>query len=235
MFRMALRRYCFGFLEYSEAGVSWSQTRQSSCDLGSLGEETADILCRVSWETDQYPPHRSHRLQLGWTKQRQQPLLTTMLRAPRVTGGVTVRFGGLAMPQGMPSIKTQVKCFCKNHRAQKIFSYFLRALMRLCRHEIKGNRFCGPHVISDMHRHVPCTKPALLLFVNPLCRQQMGGRASFSIFPWLAHSTGLKASVCFQMHLACHTVGLFALTRFAWRPIAMSDGFPSKRSTSYVS
>lgn len=52
----------------------------------------------------------------------------------------------------------------------------------LCQCKIKENWCCGPHSISDMHRHVPCTKPALLLFVNPLCRQRMGVEQVFPYF-----------------------------------------------------
>lgn len=52
----------------------------------------------------------------------------------------------------------------------------------LCQCKIKGYWCRGPHSISDMHRHVPRTKPALLLFVNPLCRQRMGVEQVFPYF-----------------------------------------------------
>lgn len=59
--------------------------------------------------------------------------------------------------------------------------FFSRALTshNLCQCKIKRNQCCEPHSISDMQRHVPYTKPAVLLFVNLLCRGPMGGLSKF--------------------------------------------------------
>lgn len=109
----------------------------------------------------------------------------------------------LGKPRGRPRIKTQVKCFCQNWESSEHLlqvSDICRALTAtsLCRGKIKGYWCCGPRSISDMHRHVPSTKPALLLFVNSLCRRRMGVEQVFPYFHSLHIPPGERRASAFR-------------------------------------
>lgn len=148
-----------------------------------IEEGGGDQMCKVSWETDHHAQHRTRRLLLDWTQLRQQPLLTTVLsvvKGPLVRKGLVHKVcfccwgvgyvGGWLLwlcdgnAQSRAIRQNTGGTLLSKTREQRKYSLVSGEPSRarsLCGRKIKGN---GPRSISDVHRHVPCTKACPVAF-----------------------------------------------------------------------